>query len=60
MGGADSAGLWTGSSTGLKVMILIFLRIFIWPVQGYGGEQRGSPVARGLVCSVSERKKDEH
>jgi hypothetical protein len=48
------------SSTGLKVMILIFLRISFWPVQGYRGEQILSAVAWGSVCSVSERKKDEH
>jgi hypothetical protein len=60
IGGAGSAGLWLEPSTGLKVIILIFLRIFFWPVPRYRGERFLSAVARGRVCSVSERKKDEH
>jgi hypothetical protein len=41
-------------------MILMFLRIFVWPVQGYRGEQHLSTVAQRSVCGVSERNKDEH
>jgi hypothetical protein len=49
-----------GASTGLNVMILMFLRIFFWPVQGYRGARLLYTVARRSVCGVSERKKDEH
>jgi hypothetical protein len=52
--------MWLGVSTGLKVMVVIFSRIFVWPVQGYRVEQLFFPVALGSVYSVSERKKDEH
>ena len=55
--GTDGACLRLVLSTGLKVMVLIFLRISVWPVQGYRGEQVLSPAVQGSVCSVSERKR---
>jgi hypothetical protein len=60
IGGAGSAGLWLEPSTGLNVMILMFLRIFFWPVQGYRGQRFLYTVAQRSVYGVSERKKDEH